>query len=54
MQFDQLKRRDFIWLLGGVAARGAWAHSGVSPISLEVRVAVEFGVEAADRFDLGG
>jgi hypothetical protein len=37
-----------------VAARGAWAHSGVSPISLEVRVAVEFGVEAADRFDLGG
>jgi hypothetical protein len=45
-----------------VAARGAqqqamsWAHSGVSQTSeiLGARVAVEFGVEAADRFDLGG
>jgi hypothetical protein len=27
MQFDHLKRRDFITLLGGVAARGARADS---------------------------
>src|SRR5262249_36545211 len=60
----KMKRRAFISLIGGAAAwllaahaqqpAMSWAHSGVSPISLEVRGAVEFGVEAADRFDLGG
>ena len=36
MQFGQLKRRDFITLLGGVASLSALAHQQPAMLSAEI------------------